>query len=354
MELLIAKVRETAKSLLRKFLEIEYHRRHRRQALAILKSLEKDKGKISREEKLTCDAYARGVFGSKKYAPWLYVYTKNQGEFKPGWIPDNYYGNVVLPRIKSDYGKISAFKSLQQFILKSELLNDTITRINGQFFTPNLLWIDPANVKKILFKFSSQVVFKEDDSLQGLGVRIFDTKNFDLEDISKLGNGVFQPYIEQHAVLSGFNPGSVATLRITTTSHMGEVKIRGSYLRLGRLGDAHIKSASAIKVPVDTVTGCLSNEGFSPKLERLLHHPDSKIAFSGTVVPAFALAIKYVQELHAKVPFIGCVGWDLAIDYECKIRLLEWEGEHNDIKFMEATQGPMFRDLGWESFATNR
>lgn len=353
MELLITKFRRIAKFLIRRFLEFDYHRRHRRQALALLKSLEKDMGKLSREEKLICDDYARKVFGSVKYAPWLYVYTKNQGEFKSGWIPDNYYGHVVLPKIKGQYGKISAFKSLQHFILKSELLNDIVTRINGQFFTPNLLWIDPANLKKILFEFSSQVVFKEDDSLQGLGVHIFDVKTFDLGEISKLGNGVFQPFIQQHAILSAFNAGSVATLRITTTSHMGEIKFRGAVLKLGRLGDGHIKSASSIKVPVDASTGCLSAEGFSPKYERLLQHPDSKVAFAGTVVPAFTLAVKYVQELHTKVPFIGCVGWDLAIDYQDKVWLLEWEGEHNGIKLMEATQGPMFKDLEWESFSTN-
>ena len=350
---MITKFLEIAKSLIRIFLEIEHQNRLRRQDLAILKSVENDLGKISSEEKLTCDDYARKIFGIVKYAPWLYVYTKNQGEFEPGWIPDNYYGAFVLPKIKSEYGKISSFKSLKHFILKSDQLNDSVTRINGQFFTPNLSWVDPADANKILFEFSSQVVFKADNSLQGLGVHLIEMKTFDLEEISKLPNGVFQPYIQQHTILSAFNPESVATLRITSTSHMGRVNIRGAYLRLVRIGESHIKSASAKKIPVDTLTGCLGTVGFTTKLERLLHHPDSKVAFSGTVLPGLDSSIKYVQELHAKVPFIGCVGWDLTIDRECKIWLLEWNGEHNDIKFMEATQGPMFADLEWESFSAN-
>lgn len=343
------KFRVIAKFFFRKTLEIEYHRRHRRQALVILKSLEKNLGKLSKKEKLSCDNYAREFFGSIKYAPWLYVYTKNQGQFKHGWIPDNFYGGVVLKEIGSDYGIIARFKSLQQFVLKSEILNDIASRINGHSYTRDLEWIDPSNLKKVLFEFYPRIVFKQDSSLQGIGVHIFDSDTFDINEISKLGNGVFQEYINQHLSLSVFEPGCLATIRITTTCHNGVVKVRGSFLRLGRLGDTHVKATSSIKVPIDISTGRLNTEGFSPKLERSLHHPDSKIPFAGTVIPAFDKAIAYVQELHSKVPFIGCLGWDLAIDRECKIWLLEWNGEHNDIKFMEATQGPMFADLEWES-----
>jgi len=334
-------------------IDVEYHHRHRKEALAILKSLERNLGKFSRQDKVACDNYAKEVLGSRKYAPWLYVYARNQGQFKPGWIPDNYYGKVVLPKITNNYGKIASFKSLQQYILKSELLNDILTRINGQWFSHDQVWIDPVHIKEILFQTNSRVVFKEDNSLQGIGVHIFDSKTFDLDAVSKLGNGVFQGYIKQHETLSKFDPGSVATLRITTSSHLGVIKVRGAYLRIGRLGDSHIKSASAIKVPVDTLTGCLSTEGFSPKLERLLHHPDSKVAFSGIEIPAFSDALKCVQDLHTQVPFIGCVGWDVAIDHENKIWLLEWNAGHNDIKFIEATHGPMSVDLKWESFSRN-
>lgn len=345
--------RQFIRKIIEKAIDVDYHHRHRKEALAILKSLERNLGKLSKKEKLACDKYAEAVLGSRKYAPWLYVYTKNQGEFKTGWIPDNYYGKIVVRNITSDYAEITSFKSLQLYILKSDLLNDILARINGQWFTPDLVWIDPASVKEILFKTSSQVVFKEDNSLQGLGVHIYDSKTFNIDAISQLGNGVFQGYIHQHDTLSRFDPGSVATLRLTTSSHMGVVKVRGAYLRLGRRGDSHIKSASALKVPIDTLTGRLSPEGFSPKLERFLQHPDSKVEFSGIRVPAFDEVLTYVQALHSQVPFIGCIGWDLAIDHESKVWLLEWNGGHNDIKFIEATQGPMFVDLKWESLSRN-
>jgi len=336
---------------IRKIRDIQHHRMHRKHAFRILASLEKQIGKLSKNEKLDCDNYARQVLGSKKYAPWLYVYTKNQGQFKRGWIPDNYYGKVVLPNIKGEYGKIASFKSLQFFILKSELLNDLVSSINGQYFTRNLDWIEPSKVKEYLFQKVPQVVFKEDNSLQGLGVHILDSESFNIDQISKYGNGVFQGFVHQHETLSRFDPGSVATLRITTTNFKGVVKVRGAFLRIGRQGDRHIISKSALKVPVDTVTGQLGADGYLPTWKKLLFHPDSKIEFAGTVVPAFDKAIKSVKELHSQVPFNGCVGWDLTVDQNSNVWLLEWNGGHNDIRFVEATQGPIFVDLNWESFS---
>ena len=48
------------------------------------------------------------------------------------------------------------------------------------------------------------------------------------------------------------------------------------------------------------------------------------------------------------MPYARCIGWDVTVDSEEKVNLMEWNGEHNDIKFAEATQGPCFLGLGWE------
>jgi hypothetical protein len=41
--------------------------------------------------------------------------------------------------------------------------------------------------------------------------------------------------------------------------------------------------------------------------------------------------------------------WDLCIDGDGAVRVLEWNGGHNDITFSEATQGPCFADLDRET-----
>ena len=56
--------------------------------------------------------YACDIFGWIGFSPWLYVYSALAQTFKEGWIPDNYYGKIVVPALKGDYGKIADLKSL--------------------------------------------------------------------------------------------------------------------------------------------------------------------------------------------------------------------------------------------------
>jgi hypothetical protein len=75
------------------------------------------------------------------------------------------------------------------------------------------------------------------------------------------------------------------------------------------------------------------------------------MTFNGLAIPAYEDAIQIAKQLHSKVPYVGCIGWDFAIDINSKAILLEWEGTYNDIKFIEATQGPVFNAYHWERFA---
>jgi hypothetical protein len=53
--------------------------------------------------------------------------------------------------------------------------------------------------------------------------------------------------------------------------------------------------------------------------------------------------------MHRRMPLVGCVGWDFAVDADARPWLLEWNAVHNDIKVSEAMQGPCFAGLGWET-----
>ena len=99
---------------------------------------------------------------------------------------------------------------------------------------------------------------------------------------------------------------------------------------------------------VNLSTGELSRTGYTPDWLGIEEHPDTKIKFCGMRIPMFSECLSTVLDLHRKIPFARCVGWDLTIDNEDRVRLMEWNGEHNDIKFSEATHGPCFADLGWE------
>lgn len=82
-----------------------YHRDSVGLARRILAEIGKSTGKALNERDLKlCNDYAQDIFGSSLYAHWLKVYTLVAGVFKEGWIPDNYYGAVVLPVLNGQHG----------------------------------------------------------------------------------------------------------------------------------------------------------------------------------------------------------------------------------------------------------
>jgi hypothetical protein len=329
--------------------QFKFHRDHRAEAEHMLQNLEKKHGKTDPANLKLADAYAHDVFGSAVYAPWLRVYTAFSGTFKEGWIPDNYYGSVVVPSMKGPYGKLSDLKSMSRLIFGSEAFPDVAYFANGLFFTGERIVIPGREFESAVFRHCDRIVFKLDGSGQGKGVFIFDKENFDHEAIKMLGNGVFQKFITQHHVFDAFASKPVATLRFTTVvDDAGGISIRACFFRLGRAEDTHVQSDHDICVPVDLTTGELAREGYMSDWGAIEAHPDSGVRFCGVKIPAFAQCAAMVLDLHRKIPFARCIGWDVTVDADEHVQVMEWNGEHNDVKFSEATQGPCFSDLKWE------
>jgi hypothetical protein len=337
------------KNIITSYYHYRYHLKHKLDAYGILKSIESVKGKLSPKLTKLSDEYAHEVLGWHGYAPWLYVYSAMAQTFKEGWIPDNYYGKVVLPKISADYGKISDLKPLTGKLIGSDLFPDLCSYVNGLWLSTDHTVLRAEDMKEILFANTDVAVFKVDNSLQGRGVFFFDRSSFDTQIIQGLGNGVFQEYIKQHEFFDALMPKSVATLRITTLlDQSGGVTVRACYLRVGRSADTHVKSTTHIRIPIDLSSGALDAQGYLANWLAVDKHPDSEAAFAGRAIPCFDTCISTALDLHRAVPFVRCIGWDMIVDRSNAVKLIEWNGDHNDIKFSEATQGPCFADMGWE------
>jgi hypothetical protein len=334
---------------LKKVAQYRFHRDHAAQARSALRLIEKQYGRADPANLKLADVYAREVFGDGVYAPWLRVYAAFSGTFKEGWIPDNFYGSVVVPNLQGGYGKISHLKPIARLIFGGDEFPDAAYFANGLFFTGHSVVIPEHELKSVVFRQSERVVFKLDGSRRGNGVFFFDKKNFDHGIIKSLGNGVIQKFIIQHSLFNAFASKSVATLRFTTVvDDLGRISVRACFLRLGRAQDTHVQTDHEICVPVNLATGELCREGYMSDWGATQEHPDSGVRFSGVRIPAFERCVATVLALHKKIPFARCVGWDITVDADEKVQVMEWNGEHNDVKFSEATQGPCFSDLRWE------
>ncbi|MFD1615612.1 sugar-transfer associated ATP-grasp domain-containing protein [Gelatiniphilus marinus] len=343
-------IRTKAKKVVDKVLLRLYHSNHKKEATNFLKKIEAQKGKTNPKFIKLSNQYAADVFGWVGYSPWLYVYSAISGSFKEGWIPDNYYGKVVVPALKGQYGDLDDLNALQNKIFASKLFPDRAYYVNGLWTTADYAVIPQKKVAEFLFKTSPKIVYKTDNSLRGLGVHFFSKDNFEINKVMALGNGIAQQYIKQHAFFNEIVSGSVATIRLTTyIDEDGEVSLRSGFLRLGRTTDTHVKSLTHLRVPLNTETGEICKIGYDTNMHTIEKHPDSNYVFNKSIIPHFNKCIASVTNLHKLMPFSRTIGWDLIVDENTEVKIMEWNGGHNDIKFGEATQGPCYADLGWEN-----
>ena len=279
------KLKPYTTKLIRKGMDYQYHRFFNQQALKGLKNIEKKKGKTNPKFIRLAKEYANDVLGNEKYSPWLFVYSAVAEEFKEGWIPPNFYGKEVVPRLIGDYGKISDRNPLTNRLLKINSSLDICYYVNNLFWTTDYSVVNEQDLKELLFKNNERVVYKKENTLQGRGIHFFTKENFKIENIKDIGNGVFQKYIEQHSFFSLFTQLSVATIRITSVSDDdGNILIKSTYLRLGKNDDTHVKSASAIKVPVEIKNGELCEDGYFPNWTLTKKHPDNNTTFQGKTI----------------------------------------------------------------------
>jgi putative polysaccharide biosynthesis protein len=320
-----------------------------RQARTILGVIEGQRGPTDVKSISLANEYARDVLGSAKYAPWLHVYTAISGGFKEGWIPDNYYGLVVGPLTGGDASSVVRVKSFTNRILNTEALPDLAYVIAGIYYSRDFRPIGVADLVATLFDRHARVFFKADGTGQGRGVSVKTKADFE-KAAPRLPDGVFQAPIQQHEFFKPMSPRSTATLRITTARDPdGSVSVKAAYLRGGRATDDIVACSSHVRVPVDKQTGALADVGYLHDWRSTDQHPDTGFRFSGEVIPNFGDVIGLCKSLHESCPHMLCLGWDTCVNQEGKVEIMEWNARYNDIKFSEATTGPCFRGLGWET-----
>lgn len=336
--------------MLRKILKIRYDHRHKTEAIKALKAIEQDTNyTLSKKDKTSIKDYAKEVLGSSVYAYWLYVYTANNQGFVEGWIPDNYYGYIVVPKINKGIGDISSIKTLSKKIIESDFLPDKLYVIDNTLYDLDFNIIEPTEAFDILFENESECFLKINNSLQGKGVFKLNKNNFNISELFKHGDAVIQEPIKQSGWFDDIITGSVATLRITTVKDQDNIiQNRASYLQVGRENSQVVEAASAIHIPINDNKGTLGDYGLDDNWKRYFKHPDTGFVFSNQEIPYFEKAVEECERIHMKLPHFGVIGWDVSITNEGEIKIMEWNAGHPGIKITEATVGPSFSDLEWD------
>lgn len=343
-------IKNSAKIALANYTIMRVNSRHRIWTNSILANIEKQRGKLTLKLRRNIDDYAIEAFGSKAYAPWLYVYTAIRQKFYEGWIPVNYYDLIIRPRKDGRYGDISALRTMTNRILNTHAIPDVAYIIDGSLYSRDYKPLNQYDLYDTIFKDTDVVFYKQDDTCAGRGIEKLVRDNFKLSDILCKPDGCFQSRIIPHDFFKEINDCSTTTIRIhTVRDRDGMVTTRAGYLRAGRGTDSYVKDLTAVKVPIDVNTGMLHEYGYMPDWTYTLKHPETGYVFKNKVIPLFSSAKELCMSLHKSFPHFELIGWDFCINEKNEVQLMEWNANGVDISITEATTGPHYSDLGWEN-----
>jgi len=290
-------------------------------------------------------SYAKGNFGSSSFWPWLALYTEVRGEFKNGWLPNDYYMAFLLKKYNPESIRISAHKTFDNKIFPDFAIKPLILRIGANFYNSERKLITCNEAENILSDFDDEVVIKEDLGMGGHNVNFIETRKLNFDNYSHLSNYIIQPVVCQHENLRVLNNKSLNTLRVYTyLNEEGSIDVKFTILRFGT-GDSRVDNISSgggfcfVKSKGNLVETAHSGLG----IEIGKKHPDSGTLFQSVVIPNYKNAIEKCINSHKTFPYFMFIGWDVAIDRLGQPGLLEWNA-NPDLWYAEALKGPFFKD----------
>lgn len=193
-------------------------------------------------------------------------------------------------------------------------------------------WINMETVSfdefKVFMEAADRVFIKPTCGTYGIGISSIEGgADGDFEEVFNEYSGkpfVFEEQVQAHPELKKFNPTSLNTLRIVTVTVKGKADIFGAVFRMGRSGSIvdnnHSGGLSAL---VDVDTGVIYTTATDQKYGRYVFHPDSGEQIVGAGIPYWDEIKEEVGEIALVNPDIGYVGWDIALDSEGRLELIE-------------------------------
>ncbi|MCQ2429805.1 MAG: hypothetical protein MJ192_05705 [Clostridia bacterium] len=299
--------------------------------------------------------------GCDKHDKYTYTVAKNMGDPANGPLSDYVtpyqYCHEFLPRLSEINHTLagrridSLFTDKNYFgILFPDLLQPVtvLRRMGGQYFDVDYR---PLTKEEALEKVSAydQLVFKVSrGSRHGYGVSLIKNEgdNYEkaLKDYGK--HFIVQEVLRQHESTGYFNSSSVNIIRMTTLNWKGHVYVLHAKLRIGAPG-SFTDLGVTDRNPLELV---INEDGSFGKIAYDFDYagttyPDVFGKEIRGCIPDFPGIVTRITAAHMRFPDYGIIGWDLAIDEEGRMVLIEANSNCPAVFCAQCMHGPFFARL---------
>lgn len=223
-----------------------------------------------------------------------------------------------------------------------------VRRLNGYFFDKDMNFITEDVAIKILSAKKEFIIKPAIGSEQGDGVKkIKNTISTDWKSLfmEEGLNFIAQEVLKQAPEIEKLNPSSLNCFRVTTLWIDGKFGY-STALKVGKEGAFRDNWNCAYWVNV-TDDGLLSEFGYDYNINAV-SKTDNGIVFKGVQMPKYKEMIAHLKQMHKAIfPNCGVVGWDVTIDKDYNICIIEynlWDPGTNIEQFVSGDFFRPFRD----------
>ena len=308
---------------------------------------------LSNQQKKSVQKLWHKNYGRKIPTKWHRLYQSYNGRFNKNYFPEIFVTMKLEPKLNDrEIGNIISDKSFFPMFyrdVEGVRLPDTyIMNNSGIYYTPDRKIIPYEDALKRLDNIGECVIKATLDTSSGDSISLCNFKNgLDVKSnrpVSEIlasykKDFIVQEKIVPHPELEELYPGSVNTFRVIT--YLLEEKIEHSpiTLSMGRAGRRVDNiQAGGISVAVSD-EGELYKEGFTHYKEVYKAHPDTGAVFEDYQLSKVKDIIKVTKKLHEKTPHMKIISWDVTLDENNDIVLLEFNVNGMTVWFPQMVSG---------------
>lgn len=308
---------------------------------------------LKRNEKAEVQTYFSS-FGIKNISTkWHQYYTGMTGRFDKKYIPEDIFFNVIEPNLNmiSLSNGLTDKNLLDKLFANIKQPTTVLKKSNGIFYNDSSKKV--LTQKEALFECGNRgklIIKPSIDSGGGKNVVVFETDgnttdylNMSLTEFLEqyFDNFIIQEFEEQNEEMSSLNPTSLNTLRIVTLLMDSSVVVLSSGVRIGGLGAKVDNASQGGMYCRANDSGQLDRQGYYFSSKRT-EKTDSNVLLKNFTIPNYSEAISKVKELHKSIPHFKMVSWDVALDKNKDLVLIEYNIRSQDINLHQVVNGPIF------------
>ena len=293
--------------------------------------------KLTDEQKKEIDKLWEDNYGKKIPYNWHRLYQSYTGNYDVNYFPELFFiPEFQLKMNPRDYSNVLGDKNLLPLLTEGtniKIPKLIVTNVEGIYRDSKNNLISKKEAINIIKDYKEDLFIKPSTGTSsGKGCKVInfykEQENIKINKVCSLlaeykYNFSIQERLINSKLLRKLHPSSINTFRVMTYIFKNKIYHMPVIIRIGQGGN-NVDNAHAGGMFIGIKdSGELCDRAFLEFGESYTEHPDSKIKFEDYKIKDIKKIIESAKILHSKIPQLRLISWDLTLDSEEEVVLIE-------------------------------